>query len=181
MASVPQAVNQNTSELFELLFTQDRSRILGYILTLVPHRPDAEDILQRVSITLWNKFDEFDQDRDFFSWSCGIAYFTVCNFRRKVNRDRLQFSQDLVEMMARERTAHLKTQSRRFEFLQECIKKLSPDDQELVLRASSEEATINDFAVQVGNAAQTLYNRLGGLRRSLARCVKQKLTVEGLK
>lgn len=180
MASLSQTTNSSERERFESLIAQEQSRVLGYILTLVPHRSDAEDILQRVSITLWEKFDEFDRDRDFFAWACGFAYFTICNFRRKVSRDRLHFNHDLVETMSQERTAHLKLQNLRLEFLQDCIASLCSSDRELVLFASSKEGTMHDLAAQAGKAVQTLYNRLGALRRGLARCVKQKLMVEGL-
>jgi Sigma-70 region 2 len=59
---------------FITLFLKSQRRIFAYILTLLPHQADAEDVLQEVSVTLWERFDENDPPEDFISWGCRIAY-----------------------------------------------------------------------------------------------------------
>jgi DNA-directed RNA polymerase specialized sigma24 family protein len=63
-------------------FLCDQHRLYGYIATLVPSRADAEDIFQETSLLLWEKWCEFDQDRDLMPWACGIAHNVVRNFWR---------------------------------------------------------------------------------------------------
>lgn len=43
-----------------------QDRLLAYILTLVPHRHVAQDILQETNLVLWRRRDEFSgfQDRE---------------------------------------------------------------------------------------------------------------------
>lgn len=179
MSITTSSSDQNSGEKFTSLLEQERLRIFGYIRTLVLHNSDAEDVYQHVCLTLWNKFDEFDQDRDFFAWACGIVYFTVCNFRRSNQRDRHYFSQELIETMSQERMQHLSNYNLRLELLQDCFYSLSQADQDLLIHSTQEKQSIKEFACKAGKTVQTLYNRLSALRRELAQCVKRKLKQEG--
>lgn len=178
MSTFTSSSDQDDRRVFTELLTRERLRIFGYIRTLVPHNSDAEDVYQHVCLTLWNKFSEFDQERDFFSWACGIAFFTVCNFRRSVQRDRHFFSQELIETMSLERMRHLSNHNIRLELLQDCFSGLSSIDQELLLQATFEKQSIKEFAEKAGKTVQTLYNRLSTLRRELAQCILRKLKSE---
>ena len=44
---------------------------------------DADDLLQETSLVLWEKFGQFRSGTDFYAWACKIAYFSVCNYRRR--------------------------------------------------------------------------------------------------
>lgn len=179
MSTSSSLTDQNDRGMFTSLLNRERLRIFGYIRTLVPHNSDAEDVYQHVCLTLWNKFSEFDQERDFFSWACGIAFFTVCNFRRSAQRDRHFFNQELIETMSMERMHHLSNHNIRLELLQDCFNSLRAADQELLLQATFEKQSIKDFAEKAGKTVQTLYNRLSTLRRELAQCILRKLKSEG--
>jgi RNA polymerase sigma-70 factor (ECF subfamily) len=144
----------------------------------VPHYSDAEDVYQHVCLTLWKKFDEFDQKRDFFSWACGISFFTVCNHRRSMRNDRHYFSQDLVETMAQQREQDLGKYNRRIKFLHDCMSGLATPDQQLLQKVVLENKSVKEFAKTADKALQTLYNRLTFLRRELAECIISKLKSE---
>ena len=45
------------SKLFLRLFLQNERRLYAYILTLLPNRADADDVLQEASLVMWDKFD----------------------------------------------------------------------------------------------------------------------------
>lgn len=162
-------------ELFVSLLARDHSRLMGYLLTLVAHRQDAEDLFQKVSVTLWTKFDEFESDRDFFAWASRIAFFTACNHRRAQHRRRMIFNPELLELFAQERPVHLEQQGSRLDALLRCVEKLRGEDRTLLFRAYTQNFTIKELAVESGRAVQTLYNRLAGLKRDLVLCVRRKL------
>ena len=42
-----------------------QNRIFAYILTLVPHGADAEDIMQETASVAWEKFGTFKEGTDF--------------------------------------------------------------------------------------------------------------------
>ena len=178
MSTSTSSLHPDTRGLFTSLLSKDRLRIFGYIRTLVPNNSDAEDVYQHVCLTLWNKFDEFDQDRDFFSWACGVAFFTVCNYRRSIGRDRHFFNQELIETMSHEREEHLNNHDIRLDFPQDCMQNLNSSDQQLLKNAVYENQSVKEIAKTAGKTIQTLYNRLSLLRRELAACISRKLQSE---
>ena len=58
-----------------ILMTRHQRQIFSYIYTLVPNRPDAEDLLQETSLVICEKFREFEVGTDFVAWACQIAYW----------------------------------------------------------------------------------------------------------
>ncbi|WP_417382774.1 sigma-70 family RNA polymerase sigma factor [Gimesia sp.] len=178
MSNTITSLNTTSREVFTSLIDEERLRIFNYIRTLVPHYSDAEDVYQRVCLTLWKKFDEFDQERDFFSWACGITFYTVCNHRRSRRNDRHHFSQELIESMAQQREQDLSIYNTRIEFLQDCLDSMNPTDQRLLKEAVLEKQSIKEIAKTADRALQTLYNRLTILRRELAECILSKLQSE---
>lgn len=166
-------------EQFLRLFSQDRDRIFASIHSLLPHRADAEDVFQRCSILLWRKFDEFDPDRSFLSWACGVAFYEVKNFVRTAARDRLQFDAELMEQIADRRLTSLHQLDARLDALRGCLARLKVADQELLRQAYDDGQSLRAFAASTGQALQTLYNRVSQLRRKLVDCVDRKLAAEG--
>jgi RNA polymerase sigma-70 factor (ECF subfamily) len=160
------------------LFSQHHSHILAYIYKLVHDHHDADDLFQRTSIVLWTRFDTYESGSNFLAWARQIAYFEACNFLRTSGRRRLRFNDDLLEMLADEQQDLADESDRRLEALTGCMRKLGGKDREVVRQAYNGEQTIKELADMLGWATQTLYNRLGRIRKQLMECVEQKLAVE---
>src|SRR4029079_17554807 len=127
------------TEAFLREFAAHHDRLFAYLYSLLPHRPDAEDVFQRTSIILWQKFDQWDPGSDFLSWACGVAFYEVRNFVRVASRDRLRFREALLETLSKQRPATLKQRDDRVAALQECLKKLDQGERELLQRAYGDE------------------------------------------
>ncbi len=169
-----------SDEAFLHLFTQNHKRIQAYIFALLHGREGADDVFQSTTLALWRKFDQFDPEGDFLSWACGFAYLEVRNHFRKASRDRLRFSDTLLETLADERLQREQHSRRRASALEQCIKKLPERDRELVDQAYSGRQTIKELAAQLGRAVQTLYNRLNFIRQTLFDCVGKELREQEL-
>src|SRR5215467_12973604 len=78
-------------KLFLRLFLKNERRLYAFILTLLPNRADADDVLQEASLVMWDKFDERHPPDDFAAWGCRIAYFKVLDFYKKSHRSRVRF------------------------------------------------------------------------------------------
>ena len=167
------------TEAFLKEFALHHDRLFAYLFSLLPHRPDAEDVFQRTSLILWQKFDQWDPGSDFLSWACGVAFYEVRNFVRVASRDRLRFGEALLETLSKERTAALKRRDDRVAALQECLKKLDQGERELLQRAYVDEESIRELAARDGRAAQTLYNRLNLLRKRLLECSDLRVGLQG--
>lgn len=169
------------NRLFLRLFLQNERRLYAYILTLLPHRADADDILQEASLVMWDKFDENNPPGDFAAWGCRIAYFKVLDFLKKSQRCRVRFSQAMLERVAEtalEQAATLQLDERR-SALAGCIEKLSPRDRHLLTLRFADGATTQSTAVQVDRSVEAVYKALSKIRHALFKCVTYTLTREG--
>ena len=165
------------SEFAQLLVRHDRA-LLRYILTFIPRRDDAEEVLQRAATVLWEKFEDYDRDRDFLPWALGIAYFEVLNFRKELARSRLVFREDVLHAIAETRDAvELQLEAQRTA-LGECLGKVDAEGLALLRRRYSDSATVASLAAETGRTAKSLYRRLDRLRELISQCVERRLSSE---
>src|SRR4051794_6495281 len=152
--------------LFLRLFLQNERRLYAYILTLLPHRADADDVLQEASLVMWDKFDDRHPPDDFTAWGCRIAYFKVLDYYRKRQRCRVRFCQAMLDRVAEtavEHSAALQLDDRR-EALTGCVEKLPPKDQDLLARRFAPGSTTQSTAAAVGRSVDAVYKALAKIR-----------------
>jgi RNA polymerase sigma-70 factor (ECF subfamily) len=165
------------AKVFLRLFLENERRLYAYIVTLLANRTDADDVLQDVSLVMWDKFDECKPPEDFTAWGCRIAYFKVLDFFKKNQRSRVCFSQPMLERIAEtaiEHASSLQLDERR-EALAGCIEKLRPKDRDLLTRRLAPGATTQSTAAQVGRSADAVYKALAKIRLALFNCVSKEL------
>src|SRR6516162_2155469 len=106
-------------------FVRSQDRIYAYVATLLPNRTDAEEVFQQTSLVLWKKWQQFDPDRDFVRWACGMAHHEVRNFLRKhAEKRRVYLSEDVLEEVARVRLDLHDVLEARRRALRECLARL---------------------------------------------------------
>jgi RNA polymerase sigma-70 factor, ECF subfamily len=88
------------AEQFAALWTAAQPTIAGFIRTLIPDYLQADEVLQRVAVTLVRKFDQYDASRAFAAWAVGVAKYEVLYFRRERATDKHLFGDDIVEQIA---------------------------------------------------------------------------------
>lgn len=164
-------------EFARLLVRYDRP-ILRYIMTLIPRRDDAEEVLQRTATVLWEKFAEYDRQREFLPWALRVAYFEVLNFRKQIARDRLVFREDVMEALAETRQLLTDQLEAQRAALAKCLSELTAEDQTLLRRRYADSETIATLADERGKTAKALYRRLDRLREAIARCAERRLKNE---
>ena len=175
---LPTPEQDDRYELFLHYFLRDQSHVFAYVRSLLPQFADAQDVFQRCSLTLWKQFDNFDQERLFLPWASQIALNEVRNFRRVSGRDRLQFSEELVEQLAARRVQSLTHCEKRSSALRACLSTLKQTDRELIQAVYEHAMPVEQIAKSTGKAMQTLYNRLSILRRGLLDCIEKRLAAE---
>ena len=166
-------------EEFVRLLNSAHRQLLGYLVSILGNRHDAEDVLQRTSITLWRRFETFEQGTDFAAWASTVAFYEARNFQRMGVRSRLVFSDALIEILGAERAADIRHTDARHEALSHCMEKLDEANRRLVETVYLDDRDIGLLAEQLGRARQTIYNKLGIIRRLLADCVTRRLAREG--
>jgi RNA polymerase sigma-70 factor (ECF subfamily) len=175
--SHPEDPGSAKGKAFLRMFLQTRGRVYAFILTLLPNRADADDVLQEASLVMWDKFDERQPPTDFTAWGCRIAYFKVLDFYKKSQRCRVRFSQAMLERVAETAIEQADTLQldERHEALNDCIEKLRPVDRDLLARRLAEGATTQSTAEQVGRSVDAVYKALARIRQSLFECVNRTL------
>jgi RNA polymerase sigma-70 factor (ECF subfamily) len=158
--------------------TASHEKLLGYLLSLLGRWHDAQDVLQRASLVMWQKFDSFEPGTDFMAWASTICFYEAKNFQRLAARSPFSFSPELLETLSRERLADLPKQDRRMQALEHCLRGLPPEPRRLLEAAYSSHGGIAEMAGQINRAPRTLYNKLTHLRRLLAQCVLRRLEEE---
>jgi RNA polymerase sigma-70 factor (ECF subfamily) len=166
------------SDQFLTLLTSSQTALYGYILSLLPDRAAAQDILQEVNLTVWHKAADFREGTSFFAWASRIAYFHVLSHRRKLSRDRLVFDDDVLDYLAERQVEREAEVDRRGAALKRCLEKLPAAQRQIVEQRYAPGGSVQDIAgaqgKSVGAISQTLYR----IRETLLKCVEQTLARE---
>lgn len=160
-------------EQFAKAFVQQQGRIYGCIVTMLPNRHDAEDVFQQTSLILWQKWEQFDQKQDFVAWACGIARNEVRNFLRTRGRERVAFSDKLMNELADVRLEVQPLLEKRRNLLVACMKKLDFLARELLERCYQNKEPMKIIARQLRTTTNGLYLRLRRIRRELLDCIER--------
>jgi RNA polymerase sigma-70 factor, ECF subfamily len=164
-----------TSEFVALLATHDRG-VYKYILTLLADPLATQEVYQETSLTLWQKFDDFRPGSNFLAWACRVAYFEVLRYRKRTRRERLRFSDDLMNILSGELSASEEILQARRGALPGCMERLPPSDRELVEQRYAGPETILQIAERTGRQVNTLYKALERIRRALMECIEESVS-----
>lgn len=167
-------------EEFVCLLTTAHGKLFGYLLSLLGRWHDAQDVLQRASLLIWQKFGSFEKGTDFKAWACTICFYEAKRFQRTASRSAVNFDEDLLALLSSERADDLDQYDRRMRALETCIASLSEEDRRLLSTSCAGHGDITALALRMGRAPRTLYNKLSILRRLLAECVMNHLQEEPL-
>lgn len=168
-------------KLFLRLFLQNERRLYAYVLTLLPHRADADDVLQETSLTMWDKFDPGAPPTEFLAWARKVAFHKVLDFNKKSNRAHARLSVIFVRRLAETAAAQadeLQLEERR-EALTTCIEKLPPADRDLLTHRFADGATTQSTSERLGRSKDAVYKALAKVRENLFQCVQKSLAKEG--
>jgi RNA polymerase sigma-70 factor (ECF subfamily) len=161
------------------LMTRHQRRIFSYIYTLVPRRPDADDLLQETSLVICEKFDEFEEGTDFVAWACQIAYWRVRYARQKFARSKVFFNQEVLDAVAKTATDMTHELDERHEALSECLQKLNSRDRRFLLTRYEAGCGVADAARESGRSLAAAYKALNRIRKLLFDCVTHQLEERG--
>ena len=168
-------MSQRKSE-FESLLSEHQHRIYGYVFALLRDASDAQDVMQQTAIILWQKFDQFDPETNFFSWAATVARYEVLNFTKYRRRSRLYFDQSLMEQLAEEADTRAAEHSEsRRRALRECLGKLSSPDRKLIETRYSHGLGSRQIAEILGRSPRSVCNSLLRIHKSLLACIERSI------
>jgi RNA polymerase sigma-70 factor, ECF subfamily len=160
---------------FVRLLAEHERRLEGYVHVLIPVWQDAEDVLQNTKLRLWEQFDSFRPDADFAAWAIAIAGYMVRTHRTLSRRQRVCFSDDLLEKISQHIPADSARQDNRILALVECVRALSDASRKLLRLCCTGQRKIKDIALELGQTPSATYSALYRIRWSLFDCVQERL------
>jgi len=159
-------------------FTKSQRRVYLYILSLIPSPIEAEEILQNTNLIIWKKAQQFEAGTNFFAWACQIAHYEILKFRKKRSRDKHQFSDEFVSQVAEAVKENQEIFELRRNALTFCLGKLRTKDRELIQRRYQGSHQGKDVADDLGRPANSVYQSLGRVRRTLFECINRYIASE---
>jgi RNA polymerase sigma-70 factor (ECF subfamily) len=166
-------------EEFMRLFLTCQPRVFAFIRSLVYSRADADDVLQETALVLWEKFDQFEPGTRFDRWAFRIAHFQVMYHRQKKARDRLRFSDALIEQLGDEMLRETQQLEATEGALAHCLDQLPEPEKQLIRQRYQGDATNRDVARDSGRSESAISRGLNRIYMKLLLCIEGTLAREG--
>jgi len=174
--SEPSGGRSGRDDQFVELLTGIQQQLTRYIRTLVPNRADAEEVLQETNLFLWRHAEEYQSGTNFAAWASKAAYYHVLTFRKRQARDRLRFSDVLIDQLSRTAAPLCESVSQEVEAFELCMAKLPLEDRELLELRYQPDATVQAVAAKVGKSSKAVYHALSRIRMWLLECMQRAIS-----
>jgi RNA polymerase sigma-70 factor (ECF subfamily) len=167
-----------TEQFLKLLGAHERN-LFAYVYALAPNWQDAEEVMQRVRIRIWQQFGQYDAEKPFDAWARAIAYYMVLAFRKEKSRQREFFAEQVLEAVSNQFETYAGQASDRRDALLRCLNKLEDRKRDLVTayysstRQSSEQIA-EGLAITPNALRQTVFR----IRKVLLDCVQRTMQAE---
>ncbi len=150
----------------------------GYVMSMVPHAADADDILQETKIVMWRSFHQFASGTNFGAWARKVAFHQVLAFRKRRHRDPLVFSEEFIRTVADQAERSSAQLEQRQRVLQHCIALLPNEHRAIVLLRYDECLSLEEMAARTQRTVGALYRLLSRVRHALHECVSKNIRAD---
>lgn len=168
------AVGQEDRDAFAELYRMTSARVFGVILRMVRDRAEAEDLLQDVFVSVWRRASAFDPARgSAMTWLITLARNRTID-RLREHRETALDEPDALAIPSEDPTpAALAEASQERQRLEECMRRLEPQQRGVVREAFFSGASYSELA---GRLSVPLGTMKSWIRRSLMQlkvCLEQ--------
>ena len=162
------------SDELSVLLTESQPRIYGFIFKRVANHELSKEILQETNLVICRKADEYVPGSNFIAWAFRIAHFQILSQRQKANSKPV-LSDKTIELIG-EVDEKDQLFSERISALNNCLKDLSEDNRQLIMRRYTGKFSVQDYAKELGKRENAVSKALHKIRHNLGRCIKLKLS-----
>jgi RNA polymerase sigma-70 factor (ECF subfamily) len=162
------------AEQFAALWTAAQPTISAFIRTLIPQYQQADEVLQRVAVTLVRKFDQYDPTRPFGAWAVGVAKYEVLYYRRERATDRYLFGDGLIEQIASRYELFVEEVDPIREALRRCIDDLKGRSKRVIELRYRRGLRSNAIAEEMALSSGAVRMLLCRVRESLRNCIERR-------
>ena len=167
---------------FLRLFLRHQDDLRAFVASAIRDWAAAEDVVQEVSLILWDRFDEYDDAYSFGAWARGIAANLIKREYRRHRRAPLRLSEEALHALctAFDQAAVERAPAERQEALRACLSELGERPRRLLSLHYEEGLRQAAIAQRVRGSVEAVGKMLQRSRQALQRCVLKRLKLEGL-
>lgn len=143
---------------FNALYHRYNRAVYQNIIKIVQSTTHAEDILQDVFVTLWQKRETLDPERSIGGWLFMVSYHKSLTFLRKKIKEKLAHvdSLEAFEQIAQEETIDETQFQKQLAMIEEAVNHLSPKKRAVYRMYRFEGKTKEEVAQDVGISPESV-------------------------
>ncbi len=164
---------QYTQQWFEQAYLAVRPKLRAFIRSVIFSAEDAEDVLQEVAAIAWEKIEKLRSKEQFQPWLFGIAKNRVMKYCTKISKQRSRsLSPEAMEALWSERAVSVEvSQEPLLDALQNCLSKLSAENQSILLERHQPSVTNRMIAEKHGFSESKTSRLMNTLYADLMKCI----------
>jgi RNA polymerase sigma-70 factor (ECF subfamily) len=165
-------ITNDTDLIFNESLNELQLPLFNFIFGMMPHKQDAEDILQKTNLILIEKQNKFDpQKGSFKTWAFQIARYQIMGHKTFCARSKVCFSSELVEVIADEaidyETPHIRQKA-----LNKCYKKLPKHMQKIAELRFKRDLSMKEISLCLNRPVGSITATLSRIRSNIMKCIK---------
>jgi RNA polymerase sigma-70 factor, ECF subfamily len=153
--------------------------VSAYVAAVVRDFRDRDDVLQAISVAVLESFSSYDPARPFAAWALGIARNQMGTYLRERKRNRLVFDAETVDLLAVAFEQVDSEQTRKLDFLQDCLEKLEGRARQLCDLRYQNDLKPAAIGSVLGMTPNTVAKSLQRIRDQLRQCIERQAALEG--
>ena len=160
---------------FSKHFMEINRPLKAYLLGVSGSLPDAEDMLQTVWKTLWEKIGEFDETRSFKAWAFGMARFQALKWKQSKARSREILSDEIISLLAETVEEESEEINSKCHLVAESIGKMNDLPRSVLQMKYIEQMSSAEIAKKIGKSVPAVDMMLMRLRREIRDYIKEQI------
>ena len=156
-------------------FLANERFLTGYLLAATGNFHDSEDLLQEVSVALWESFDRYDERRPFQAWALGVARHKVLDYKSRQGRKGSTLSMDVLDRIGQAAMEEAPELGERRPRLQRCLEELPEHLRGMIDLRYRDGLGLEELAGRLKRSVAAVQMAFVRIRRSLRDCVERKL------
>jgi RNA polymerase sigma-70 factor (ECF subfamily) len=161
---------------FVRLLMRHQQEVYAYVLTLVPHVHDADDLFQDGMTVMWRKLDQFKPGTNFAAWAVQIMRYQILEYRRNAARAKRVLMEDSLFEQVMDHIPTLQDEAAaRIEALRKCQALLDDRAKRIIKMRYERNTSIEEIASHLKVSRRHVYHVLGQINNVLLRCMRRTL------
>jgi RNA polymerase sigma-70 factor, ECF subfamily len=161
---------------FLRLFLRHQHEIYTYILALVPHVHDADDLFQDGMTVTWRKFDQFKPGTNFAAWAIEVMRYEILVYRKNLARNKRVLMEDSLFEALMDRIPTIQDEAAaRIEALRKCQALLDDRAKRIIKMRYELNISMEEVASYLKLSRRHVYHVLGQITGVLLRCMRRTL------